>query len=54
MPLEISVPTALEPQLDFHSLDVMSREVEMKKLNIFQNIMNETLAGMVVQAVRKA
>lgn len=40
----MSVPTTSEAQNQFRELVLMSREVERKKVNIFQNAENSTLA----------
>lgn len=51
LPNEMKVLTALDVQLYSYSGALMSREAGTKRLNIVQNAMNSTKAGMVIQLV---
>lgn len=54
IPCKMSAPKAFEAQPYFRAMSLMSREVEKKKPNIVQNVVNGMLAGMAVQVVQKA
>lgn len=51
---EISVPSVFEAQPSFHSMDLISRELERIKLNIIRSLVSSTLAGLAVQLVQKS
>lgn len=54
MTFEKGVLTAFQAQLYFHAPVLMNREIGAKKLNIFLNAMNSTLAEIAFQLVQKA
>lgn len=49
----MTLPTPFEAQICFHEMALESSEIEMEKLNFVGNVVNSTLAGIVVQLVQK-
>lgn len=53
MPCDRSVPTALEAQLYFYAMVVISRKIGKKNLRVIKKADNSTLVCMAVQLVKK-
>lgn len=54
VPYGMNVPTVFKAEHYFHAVALTGRECGRKQLNIFQNAVNSTLAGMVVEVVQKS
>lgn len=48
------MPTVFEAQLYFYAVALKSGEFGRKKINFVRNLVNSTMAGMVIPHVRKA